>query len=228
VSRGVANRTTAAPRRRPPAGAGHRRAGGGWRAASRWAALRALVVGLAVGLAALAPGAVAGSGQAPDPALREALREAVRSTDSFRNRFDAQVWLLDMSARLASRVPDPERRLRLLRMVHYEARRAGLEPEWVLAVIEVESAFNRFALSSAGARGLMQVMPFWLEEIGRPEDNLFDVATNLRMGCTILAHYLERENGDLTRALARYNGSVGESWYPARVYRALAQRWYAQ
>lgn len=183
---------------------------------------------LALALLCLAPPAAASSGQAPDPELRRALREAVAATDSFRNRFDAQVWLLDMSARLDSRLPDPERRLRLLRAVHYEATRAGLEPEWVLAVIEVESAFNRFALSSAGARGLMQVMPFWLEEIGRPEDNLFEVTTNLRMGCTILAHYLEREDGDLTRALARYNGSVGESWYPARVYRALEERWYPQ
>lgn len=190
--------------------------------------MRGLIAAIALGLLALAPVAGASSGRAPDPALREALRAAVESTDSFRNRFDAQVWLLDMSARLAGRIPDPGRRVRLLRIVHYEARRAGLEPEWVLAVIEVESAFNRFALSAAGARGLMQVMPFWLEEIGHPEDNLFDVTTNLRMGCTILAHYLEREDGDLTRALARYNGSVGETWYPARVYQALNERWYAQ
>ncbi|PWG61120.1 transglycosylase SLT domain-containing protein [Spiribacter halobius] len=190
--------------------------------------LRGLAGAVLAAALVLAAPLAGGSTTGPDPELRRALRAALESSDSFRNRFDAQVWLLDMSARLAPRIPDPARRLRLLRMVHYEAKRAGLEPEWVLAVIEVESAFNRFALSTAGARGLMQIMPFWLEEIGRPEDNLFDVATNLRMGCTILAHYLERENGDLTRALARYNGSVGERWYPARVYRALEERWYAQ
>lgn len=171
--------------------------------------------------------AAAQSAQQPDPELRAALKRAVESSDSFRNRFDAQVWLMDMSGRLARRLPDAEERVAFLRIVHYEATRADLEPEWVLAVIHVESAFDRFAISSAGARGYMQVMPFWLDEIGRPDDNLFDTETNIRMGCTILRHYIDRENGNLTRALARYNGSIGQTWYPERVYRALNTAWYA-
>ena len=160
--------------------------------------------------------------------MRAVLIGAIQSADSFEDRFDAEVWLTDMSQRLNRKVPDPEERLLILKTVHYEASRADLPPEMVLALIEVESNFDRFALSYAGARGLMQVMPFWLDEIGRPNDDLFDIHTNLRMGCTILRHYLEREKGDRTRALARYNGSVGKVWYPQRVYKALSKRWYRQ
>ena len=96
----------------------------------------------------------------------------------------------------------------------------------VLALINVESNFDRFAISYAGARGLMQIMPFWLDEIGRPDDNLFHIKTNLRFGCTILRHYLDRERGDLTKALARYNGSVGRRVYPDKVMNRLSGRWY--
>jgi soluble lytic murein transglycosylase-like protein len=133
-----------------------------------------------------------------------------------------------MSNRLASRVEDPEERLHILRQVHYEARRAGLDPELILSLITVESNFDRFAISSAGAQGMMQIMPFWLDEIGHPDDNLFDIATNLRFGCTILSIYLKRERGNMHKALARYNGSVGEHWYPRRVFRALRKTWYHQ
>ena len=164
----------------------------------------------------------------PDADMRASLITAINSSDSFVDRFDAEVWLTDMSNRLQSRVEDPDERLTILRQVHYEARRSGLEPELVLALINVESNFDHFAISSAGARGLMQIMPFWLEEIGRPEDNLFDINTNLRFGCTILNIYLERENGDMRRALARYNGSVGKNWYPQRVYKSLRTTWYRQ
>ncbi len=181
---------------------------------------------LAIWLSATPALLTAQQGQAPDPRLRAALLEAVEQGESFENRFVAQVWLLDMSQRLAPRVPDPEERLQLLRKVHQEASLAGLQPELVLAVIEVESNFNRFAISSAGARGLMQIMPFWLNEIGRPDDNLFHLRTNLRFGCTILRHYLDMENGNLTRALARYNGSLGQTWYPDRVFRAWTRNWY--
>jgi len=118
---------------------------------------------------------------------------AVNSSDSFRDRFEAEVWMSDMSRRLESRINDPQERFTILKMVHYEATRAGLEPELVLALINVESNFDRFAISSAGARGLMQIMPFWLNEIGRPDDNLFNIDTNLRFGCTILSIYLKRE-----------------------------------
>jgi len=160
--------------------------------------------------------------------MRAVLIGAIQSSDSFEDRFDAEVWLTDMSQRLSRKVSDPEERLLILKTVHYEASRADLPPEMVLALIQVESNFDRFAISYAGARGLMQVMPFWLDEIGRPSDDLFDIHTNLRMGCTILRHYLEREKGDRTRALARYNGSVGKVWYPQRVYKALSKRWYRQ
>ncbi|MDX2456051.1 MAG: transglycosylase SLT domain-containing protein [Gammaproteobacteria bacterium] len=164
----------------------------------------------------------------PDTDMRTALFEAINSSESFTDRFDAEVWLTDMSHRLQGRVKDPEERLMILKQVHYEARRSGLEPELVLALINVESNFDHFAISSVGARGLMQIMPFWLEEIGRPDDNLFDISTNLRFGCTILNIYLKREKGDMRRALARYNGSVGKNWYPHRVYKALRTTWYQQ
>lgn len=141
------------------------------------------------------------------------------------DRFDAQVWLVDMSGRLARRMPDEQERLEFLRLVHRESSRTGLNPELVLALIQVESNFDRYALSWAGARGYMQVMPFWTNEIGRPDDNLFDMETNLRYGTTILAHYLERERGDLTPALARYNGSYGQTWYSERVFNAWQSRW---
>ena len=164
----------------------------------------------------------------PDADMRASLIAAINSSDSFVDRFDAEVWLTDMSSRLQSRVEDPDERLMILKQVHYEARRSRLEPELVLSLINVESNFDHFAISSAGARGLMQIMPFWLDEIGRPDDNLFDINTNLRFGCTILNIYLKRENGDMRRALARYNGSVGKNWYPQRIYKALRTTWYQQ
>ncbi len=164
----------------------------------------------------------------PDPELHAQLRTAINANDSFADRFDAEVWLSDMSNRLKRKVPNESARLQLLKMVHYEAKRSELHPELVLAVIDVESNFDRWAISSAGAQGLMQVMPMWLKEIGRAEDNLFDPLTNLRMGCTILRYYLDKERGDLVRGLARYNGSLGKRWYSDRVLRALRTRWYRQ
>lgn len=165
----------------------------------------------------------AGSGM--DPQLRAALRAAIADDSVTHHTADAG-WLQEMSQRLAALMPDAERRLQLLQLVYAEARRAALAPNLVLAVIQVESLFDRYAISSADARGLMQVMPFWVTLIGQPRDNLFDVQTNLRYGCTILKLYLEREGGNLTRALARYNGSLGRYEYPARVHHALYRRWY--
>lgn len=162
----------------------------------------------------------------PDAELRELLRTAIASADSFHDRFDAEVWLMDMSRRLENMVADDAERIEILRLVHREATRTDLPPELVLAVIDVESKFDRFAISTAGAQGLMQIMPFWLEEIGRPRDNLFHLKTNLRLGCTILRYYLDAEHGNLARALARYNGSLGEYWYPSRVFTSLSERWY--
>jgi len=162
----------------------------------------------------------------PDDSLRRHLTQVINESDSFKDRFDAEVWLMDMSNRLKSRIPDDAERLELLKHVHYEATKAGLHPELVLAVINVESNFDRWAISPVGAQGLMQIMPFWLKEIPEAGDNLFDIRTNLRFGCNILKHYLERENNDFNRALARYNGSLGKSWYPNRVFSALRTRWY--
>jgi soluble lytic murein transglycosylase-like protein len=164
----------------------------------------------------------------PDPELRTALIEAVSASDSFGDKFDAQVWLMDMSGRLQRyrSMRDDKVRLELLRMVHQEATRAGLQPELVLSVIQVESAFDRFALSYVGAQGYMQVMPFWKNELGRTEDNLMDTRTNLRYGCTILKHYLDREKGNLIRALARYNGSLGKTKYPEKVLMAWDKYWF--
>ncbi|HEB56003.1 MAG TPA: lytic transglycosylase domain-containing protein [Gammaproteobacteria bacterium] len=160
-----------------------------------------------------------------DNALRLLLIKAINDSSSFNDRFEAEVWLVDMSARLASRVPDAAKRISMLRQIHYEATRAGLYPELVLAVIDVESNFNRYAISRTGAMGLMQIMPFWLDEIGKPGDNLFDLKTNLRLGCTILRYYMDKEKDDLTRALARYNGSLGSHRYTKKVYHALDSRW---
>jgi soluble lytic murein transglycosylase-like protein len=166
--------------------------------------------------------------QAPDPELRRLLEAAIADTGSFRDRFDAEVWLSDMSRRLERQVGDPAERLELLRQIHHEATRADLPPELVLAVIEVESNFDRFAISWVGAQGLMQVMPFWLEEIGRPNDNLFHVRTNLRMGCTILRYYFDMEKGDLVGALARYNGSYGRRSYADKVLDRLSRKWFRE
>ena len=162
----------------------------------------------------------------PDPELRDVLREAASDSPSFTDRFDGEVWLTDMSARLARQVENPEERIELLTLVHMEAKRVELPPELILAVIEVESNFDRYAVSVAGALGLMQIMPFWLNEIGRPNDNLLHTDTNLRYGCTILKHYYDKENGDLRRALGRYNGSLGRRKYPNKVIDKLTRKWF--
>ena len=164
----------------------------------------------------------------PSNELRLLLQQAIKDSNSFDDRFDAEVWLFDMSNRLKRKIKEPEKRLKLLRQIHHEAKRANLHPELVLAVIDVESNFDRFAISKAGAQGLMQVMPFWLKEIGQPRDSLFNVRTNLRMGCTILKFYIKKEKGNLTRALARYNGSLGRYKYPNKVFKLLNKRWAKQ
>jgi len=163
-----------------------------------------------------------------DPELRRLLAEAIVESSSFGDRFDAEVWLFDMSGRMEKFVPDKAYRLDLLKSIHREATRVDLPPELVIAVIEIESRFDTFAISKAGAQGLMQVMPFWLDEIGHPEDNLVDMDTNLRMGCTILKYYMEMEKNNLRGALARYNGSYGDikHTYSNKVLDALRIRWH--
>lgn len=163
-----------------------------------------------------------------DPELRAELMRTIANADSFHDRFDAEVWLLDMSTRMAPFIPDEQARLRLLRLAHQAATRAKLKPDLVIAVMHAESLFDPYALSSVGAQGVMQVMPFWKSEIGRPDDNLIDLATNLQYGCTILKFYMEKENGNLRRALARYNGSLGSNRYPDRVLDYWYSYWYVK
>lgn len=157
--------------------------------------------------------------------MRAYLEQAIQQADSFEDVYAAEVWLVDMSFRLKRYIKDHEDRLKLLKVVHREANRVGLQPELVLAVIHTESTFNRFAVSSAGAQGLMQIMPFWRKELGRDDDNLIELETNIRYGTTILSYYLKREKGNLSRALARYNGSLGKTWYPERVMTRWEKYW---
>lgn len=144
---------------------------------------------------------------------------------AFATQYEADVWLGAMSNRLAKRIPNANDRLDFLKTVHYEATRAGLDPELVLGLIEVESGFKKYSVSGVGARGYMQVMPFWTKEIGTSEHNLFHLRINLRYGCTILRHYLDMEKGDLYRALGRYNGSLGKPEYPNMVRAAWHNHW---
>lgn len=144
----------------------------------------------------------------------------------------AQAWLDDMSHRLKKLAPnnpvvkDDLMRKRLLTIIQYESIRAGLDPQIVLSVITVESKFNKYAISSAGALGIMQVMPFWLRQIGNPTaQSLLDAQTNIRFGCTILRHYLELEHGDMFYALGRYNGSRGQALYPNLIFGAYYRYW---
>jgi len=143
----------------------------------------------------------------------------------FTSEAEGQRWMTEMSRRLKSRMPDQEMREDFLRTVNYEATRAGLDPQLVLALIQVESGFKKYAVSSVGARGFMQVMPFWVRSIGNPDQNLFHLRLNLRYGCTILRYYLDIEHGDLYRALGRYNGSLGQPQYPNLVVGAWRKYW---
>lgn len=161
----------------------------------------------------------------PDPELIALVQQAETDTKEFADKYDEQVWLTDMSLRLADIVPDPDERIKLLKMIHSEASRAQVPPQLVLALIQVESKFDPYAVSRAGAVGLMQIMPFWLKLIGRPDDSLVHVRTNLRMGCTILRYYLDKEHNNYKRALARYNGSYGRADYSYLVLHLLNQRW---
>lgn len=144
---------------------------------------------------------------------------------TFATEEEGQAWLNDMSQRLKNRMPDTSYREDFLRTVHYEASRAGLDPQMVLGLIQVESGFKKYAVSSAGARGFMQIMPFWVRSIGAKDHNLFLLRTNLRYGCTILRHYIDIERGDLYRALGRYNGSLGRPQYPNLVLGAWRKHW---
>jgi soluble lytic murein transglycosylase-like protein len=158
--------------------------------------------------------------------VRATLASAVndRSTVDTKD-LDTRAWVRAMTRRLIRHFPDEDAARQFLALVRYEAMRAGLDPHLVLAVIDIESRFRKYAVSRAGARGLMQVMPFWVEQLGGKADNLFHERTNLRYGCVILRHYLDRERGNMSNALARYNGSLGQPQYPQKVLRAWKERW---
>jgi len=176
---------------------------------------------------ALSAGLASAGNQMYEPlsaSVRAQMSRAVSDTGApqlaFDDPEDGYRWLLDMSSRLERRIPDVKTRVELLKTIQYEAKRAGLDPQLVLGLIQVESGFKKYAVSSAGARGLMQVMPFWRDVIGEKDHNLFHLRTNLRYGCTILRHYLDIEKGNLFRALGRYNGSLGRAEYPNMVMAA--------
>jgi len=158
--------------------------------------------------------------------VRATLARAVNEpSDVDTQDMDTRAWVRAMTPRMGTRVGDERATRGFLALVRYEAMRAGLDPHLVLAVIDVESKFRKYAVSKSGARGLMQVMPFWVKEIGEPGHNLFQERVNLRYGCTILRHYLDRERGNMSNALGRYNGSLGQRDYPDRVFRAWKERW---
>ena len=193
--------------------------------------MRRLALALTLAAALLPTAAHAGAQQYEPLAdsVRAGLHAAIADRASPEPQFpsiqEKVDWLTEMSARLTRRMPDREARLDLLKTVYYEAKRAGLDPQMVLGLIHVESGFRKYAVSSAGARGYMQVMPFWIKEIGSKDSNLFNMRTNLRFGCTILRHYLDIEKGDLYRALGRYNGSLGKPEYPNMVRGAWEKQW---
>lgn len=157
--------------------------------------------------------------------LHKAIADQAVPYLAFDTEAQARRWLKEMSHRLAARMPDRYVREAFLVSVHYEAKRAGLDPQLVLGIIQVESNFRKYAVSSAGARGYMQVMPFWRNLIGNEDHNLFHLRTNLRYGCVILRYYLDMEKGNLYRALGRYNGSLGRPEYPNLVVRAWKNDW---
>jgi len=157
--------------------------------------------------------------------LQASIADRPAPRTGFSDSLEAVNWLTEMSQRLERTIPNFKTRLDFLRTVHYEATRAGLDPQLVLALVQVESNFRKYAVSRAGARSYMQVMPFWIKLVGRKGDNLFSLRTNLRYGCVILKHYLGVEKGDVFRALARYNGSLGKPEYPNTVMSAWRGPW---
>ncbi len=158
--------------------------------------------------------------------VRASLAQAVADDSSVDMRdMDTRAWVRAMTPRIVGRFSDEESARRFLALARYEAMRAGLDPQLVLAVMDVESHFRKYAVSKAGARGLMQVMPFWVKVIGVPGQDLFVERINLRYGCTILRYYIDREHGNLFNALGRYNGTLGQAAYPNRVLKAWKERW---
>jgi soluble lytic murein transglycosylase-like protein len=182
-----------------------------------------IAAGMLIGALWLSP---AYADRQQDPELGKVLQQALTSDRCFEDKFDQQVWLAAMEPKLRKVLKDDAERSELLHHVHCEARRLQLPPGLVMAVIDTESRFNRWAVSSAGAVGLMQVMPFWPQQLGMTNAQLVRIPQNVRMGCTILKFYLDREKGDYAKALARYNGSVGRRNYSDLVLERLSARWH--
>jgi len=176
-------------------------------------------------LLALLPVAGAHADRQMDPELRGVIADALRPSQCFEDKYERAVWLAYMGPRLGRYVKDPREREEILHNVHCEARRVEIPPELVLAVMDVESRFDRYAVSSAGAVGLMQVMPFWPRELGMTNAQLVRIGDNVRMGTTILGYYLRKERGNYQRALQRYNGSLGRPNYSDLVIDRLVSRW---
>ncbi len=194
--------------------------------------LKILRISLFVMLGALVPDMTFAGSQKEEPLsnsvkalMQRSVSDRAAPTLTFATEEEGRAWLNEMSQRLQKRMPDQQYREDFLRTVHYEASRAGLDPQMVLGLIQVESGFKKYAVSSVGARGFMQVMPFWVRSIGATDHNLFLLRTNLRYGCTILRHYIDIERGDLYRALGRYNGSLGKPDYPNLVLGAWRKHW---
>lgn len=166
--------------------------------------------------------------QQRDPELRAVVQDAIANSDCFIDKYDSEVWFKLMEPKLRRTVKDQGDRLKILRMAYCEANRADaqrLPPGLIMAVIDVESRFERWAVSSAGAVGLMQVMPFWPEQLGMRRHQLVEIEHNMRMGCAILRFYMKREKNDVRKALARYNGSVGRREYPDLVITRWTRSW---
>lgn len=194
--------------------------------------LKKLRISLLLLLGAVAPHYAYAGSQKEEPLsnsvkalMQRSVSDRAAPTLTFSTEEEGRAWLNEMSQRLQKRMPDQQYREDFLRTVHYEASRAGLDPQMVLGLIQVESGFKKYAVSSVGARGFMQVMPFWVRSIGANDHNLFLLRTNLRYGCTILRHYVDIERGDLYRALGRYNGSLGKPEYPNLVLGAWRKHW---
>ena len=163
-----------------------------------------------------------------EPELKSAVQHAIDQAECFEDRYDSAVWYKMMEPRLRKRVPDREERMAILKNVFCEANRPGevrIPPGLIMAIIDIESSFNRYAVSYAGAVGLMQVMPFWPSELGMKRHQLTQIEANMRMGCAILRFYLKREKNDVRKALARYNGSIGRREYPDLVVTRWTNKW---
>jgi soluble lytic murein transglycosylase-like protein len=185
----------------------------------------------AIALCALAPAPAFAGAQVEEQLARSVvsgLQRAIADNpapNDYSSKPELRAWMGEMSRRLTVKFPDTRTRDEFVATVYYEATRAGLDPQLVLGVIQYESNFRKYAISPADARGFMQVMPFWTKLIGAPDHNLFHLRTNLRYGCVILRFYLDKENGDLYRALGRYNGSLGQPEYPNAVLATINRNW---